>query len=95
MATSTTPTSAASTLRTRWTWLVAALVALASLLVLAAAASSMTASFAAGLYVGAIVGGAAAIWGAQRKSGNVRALRRQADEDALDRLEPLRPNRSS
>jgi len=88
-------TSPPSLLRTYGPRIAAGLVALAVLLALAAALTPLTASTAAGLFVGAIIGGSAAGLAAQRKSRNAQAHRRQADEAALDRLEPLRPDRPS
>ncbi|MDQ3632536.1 MAG: hypothetical protein M3417_14955, partial [Actinomycetota bacterium] len=65
------------------------------LLVLAAALTALTASTAAGLFVGFIVGGSAAALGVRRKSRAAQARHRQADESTLDGLEPLRSDRSS
>jgi Na+/glutamate symporter len=75
--------------------ILAGLAALAVVLVLATALTSMTASTTSGLFVGVIVGGSLAVLGAQRKSRAAQARSRQADESALDGLEPLRRDRTS
>lgn len=93
-----TPTPSSSTpplLRTYGPWIAGALVVLAVSLAVAAELTALSASTAAGVFVGAIIGGSIAWRGAQRKGTNAAARRRQADDVALDRLEPLHPDRPS
>ena len=95
MTTHTTNTFDPTQLRAHAPKIVAGFGMLALLLVLATWLTALTASTASGLFVGVVVGGSLAVLGAQRKSRAAQARHRQADESALDGLEPLRRDRTS